>query len=51
MEFSLRHILAFEFSLLFSNFPSPLCLGSTEVEPTTRGEKWRDTADDKPASI
>lgn len=51
MEFSLRRILAFEFTLLFTHFPSPLCLGSTEVEPAARGEKWRDTADDKPASI
>lgn len=51
MEFSLRHMLAFEFTLLFNNFPSPLCLGSTEVEPATRGEKRRDTADDKPASV
>lgn len=51
MEFSLRNILAFEFTLLLNKFPSPLRLGSTEVESATRGEKWRDTADDKSASI
>lgn len=51
MEFSLIHILAFEFTLLLNNFPSPLCLGSTEVESATRGEKRRDTADDKSASV
>lgn len=51
MEVSLRHILAFEFILLLNNFPSPFCLGSTEVDSAARGEKWRDTADDKSASI
>lgn len=51
IEVSLRYILAFDFILLLSNFPSPLCLGSAEVESAARGEKWRDTADDKSASI
>lgn len=49
LEVSLRHILAF--ILLLSNVPSPFCLGSAEVESAARGEKWRDTADDKSASI
>lgn len=51
MEVSLKNILAFEFTLLLNNFPSPFCLGSAEVESATRGEKWGDTADDKSASI
>lgn len=51
IEVSLRYIVAFEFILLLNNLPSPLCLGSAEVESTAGGEKWRDTADDKSASI
>lgn len=51
IEVSLRYMLAFECILLLNNFPLALCLGSAEAESAARGEKWRDTADDKPASI